>query len=1851
MKKRILGLLILITLFISISSVNAEEPLTLDDLWKNIKEIFITGKAVAPGENTVIKPTVSLDYHKHNTQVNNELLLVEGTAKNADKVEVSVNIGDWELAYGSNSWNLAVKLNEGENIIDVKACNNNVCSLVKSINVNYNPSIEVIIKEVEKTEVKKPLPKEEITTTPTTEKDLSDYQWHLHNFGQEIINGIKGKDDADIDAPEAWTLYDSTDGGEGVIIANIGYINDGVDLDHPGMSGKFWVNKEELKDGYNFIDDDDNGYIDDIKGLKREGNHFTDNIDVPQTKVNTYTSSLISYDLNKGFFERSLCPNCKVMVILWDIYYDVGNDSSAIKYAVDKGARVINLLVAADYFFFSSGISYAYNNNVVTIRRSGNLNLDISRTDNGEKLEKSIVVSTTDYNDRPTESTNYGNFVDVAAPGKFVFGLTEDPLCIKVSSEIESGVAASALTASLAGMLISKDPTLKPDEVYSIIKSSADQVFEPNDKYVGIGRINAYKALQMLPIHAVAKLSKNYYKDPIIVIGQDKVPIRGYAYGENFESYEILYSESEENYPTDWQSAGVYFEPVEDDILGYISQSSAKKIRLIVNLNNEKKLVDERLIKIEKREVCDIDYNTFNLINDYSLYKNNKIYYKTPDYDFNKLTIPLYESEEVKNRVDSIEFPKIDTFDSIDYVLTNKFGWKGIADGQFFGPLGIAIDSSENIYVVDSGNRRIQKFDSGGKFIKNIGKAGSGDGEFYIPRYIAIDSFDNLYVTEEGSSMSHTQIQKFNSEGNFILKFGKYGGDGAGGGEFSGPNGIAIDSSGNIYVVDSRHHRVQKFNSNGKFISILGGYGSGDGEFYYPKGIAIDSFDNIYVADSWNHRVQKFDGNGNFINEFGSIGSEDGQFNSPIDIAIDSFNNIYVADLVNLRIQKFDSEGKFILKFSAHQGTDGTFTYPKGIAIDSSDNIYVVDSNNDRVVKFNINGGSYPFSFSYLRNQNSDFNSDTKLSCFKDNVKIAETIFSLEKDNDPPEGGNIDYPSGNYFKDEVTIKAFSGIDYGVGITKVYNPAYFIADVIKVKQNGECNLFTNDRNLSATIFIDKAYSLKTGESVSVNNKIVKLLDVGKGGAILVSVNSVIDIILEGVTKNVNGLEIKNVESYYPEIKTFSSNLINDEEGHNIEAVFSLEKNKCYKFSINVMDELGNIATYTNEKILKSIERQPKPDVQTGQVVKENIQEKNYLTNLFNKFKDIITGKAVAPGENTVIKQPCKDECFNINHNGCIAEGNGYQTCGNYDLDKCLEWSTIRYCNDEETCKNGECTTKTTQEGIIGVEDEPESVKEPAVFYGPTTYILSNDYAEFNIDKNTGLLIQIKDKINNIEYLESPSGLAYNFNGNWHEGYNIPSQSTSNLIEKTDQKIVLQKNEGEFTIIYTYEINSNNLDWITKIKYNGNSEIKDFIARIFFGLDEQIINEYDINPLPSNNYNSYTPYSTIENDAVYVPTLLGGPHHIYFNNQNAGLLMLLKEPIPTGGNKIFSYFQINKPYSIPLIYNLGMLYFDSNNREQEIKLSLALDGDIEEAKKKALNYTEVINNELQGNWYIHHLGQELTDEDILMLKLNNYKFIQIHSWFPRYGVFPSKSETWKTATLNYETNVEEINSLIRRIQDNGMVAFLYFNAAERDKREITRWEGYTIKNKDGTSSKGFWLENDPNNQLYIMSLRDGEYKDYMLNQLSSILDNYEAKGIFMDRNDYQVTPDYNKNINNKYYYDKNVGKPFGSQEYDNFIKEATNMIHAKNKYVILNLVSTINYVPYADGITMESFSLEPFENMNALVLGKPYYILPVNKEDISTFPTWYNQLAPLLNEKNVFYGSDSKIIYDGVYPGMC
>ena len=225
-------------------------------------------------------------------------------------------------------------------------------------------------------------------------------------------------------------------------------------------------------------------------------------------------------------------------------------------------------------------------------------------------------------------------------------------------------------------------------------------------------------------------------------------------------------------------------------------------------------------------------------------------------------------------------------------------GNKGDGPGEFSMPIGIDVSSDEKIYVADDFSHNIiQIFSSGTSTSWNL---------FTKPKGVAIGA-SGIYVADFGND----RIKKMDSNGNLLLQWGSYG---FGNGQFNLPNDVAVDGAGNVYVLETASNRVQKFTADVQFIWMVGFTGpygadgsSDPGYFSGPRGIGIDATGNLYVADTGNHRVQKFSPSGQFLFSWGSQGSGVGQFILPTDVAVDENGYIYVTNGAgsDFRIQKF----------------------------------------------------------------------------------------------------------------------------------------------------------------------------------------------------------------------------------------------------------------------------------------------------------------------------------------------------------------------------------------------------------------------------------------------------------------------------------------------------------------------------------------------------------------------------------------------------------------------------------------------------------------------------------------------------------------------------------------------------------------------------------------------------------------------------------------------------------------------------------------------------------------------------------------------------------------------------------
>jgi PKD repeat protein/streptogramin lyase len=277
------------------------------------------------------------------------------------------------------------------------------------------------------------------------------------------------------------------------------------------------------------------------------------------------------------------------------------------------------------------------------------------------------------------------------------------------------------------------------------------------------------------------------------------------------------------------------------------------------------------------------------------------------------------------------------------YPQLMTFGTYGEGSGDFKNPYAVAVDGATgDIYIADTGNSKIKKFNRLGQLLGAFGAQGSADGEFLFPQGVALDNNGNLYVADTANN----RVQKFNISGNNFTFVSKFGSPGSGNGQFNLPRDIAIDGSGNVYVCDSGNNRISKFAPSGGWVSNIGGSSSLKG----PYGFGLDGAGNVYVADTYNHRVVKFGPNGAVLMYFGSYGAAAGQFSYPRDVVVDNEGNIFVADTENHRVQRFDGSGNYLNSFGVYT----EFLTPQKIFLDNEHRMHVVDSNTNRVQVYDV---------------------------------------------------------------------------------------------------------------------------------------------------------------------------------------------------------------------------------------------------------------------------------------------------------------------------------------------------------------------------------------------------------------------------------------------------------------------------------------------------------------------------------------------------------------------------------------------------------------------------------------------------------------------------------------------------------------------------------------------------------------------------------------------------------------------------------------------------------------------------------------------------------------------------------
>jgi len=279
-----------------------------------------------------------------------------------------------------------------------------------------------------------------------------------------------------------------------------------------------------------------------------------------------------------------------------------------------------------------------------------------------------------------------------------------------------------------------------------------------------------------------------------------------------------------------------------------------------------------------------------------------------------------------------------------EHIMT--IGSEGAGEGQFRYVEDFAFSKDGHLLVTDAAHGWVQVFDKGtGKFIARFGGKGDEDHNLDKPEGIAVDTEGNIFVADYNTGF----IKKYDPSYKWTLTFSEYGPD-------KGQNMKSefMDiRDGKLYLPEAGNHRVDVFDLNGKFLFDFGGQGSEPGKLNNPESAKFSSDGKLYVADLKNDRIQVFDKDGKFLKTWGKSGSGPGELKSPAGLALDQDDNVYVTEIGNDRVQVFDKDGNFLATWGKKGSAVGEFGNLHGIIIDKGTGlIYVADTANNRVQVF-----------------------------------------------------------------------------------------------------------------------------------------------------------------------------------------------------------------------------------------------------------------------------------------------------------------------------------------------------------------------------------------------------------------------------------------------------------------------------------------------------------------------------------------------------------------------------------------------------------------------------------------------------------------------------------------------------------------------------------------------------------------------------------------------------------------------------------------------------------------------------------------------------------------------------------
>lgn len=471
-----------------------------------------------------------------------------------------------------------------------------------------------------------------------TSDSLFSHQWNLNNTGQaywgifsvvgdsnDLLVMKNGAFDADVDALEAFQRNLQK------VIPLVGVLDTGGDTLHPDLKANLWTNPDEIPD--NGSDDDHNGYVDDLWGWDFSGDDslsiIEDNDPADFFGHGTHVSGIIGAVRDNGLGISGVGLESKILPvkIFPNIFYSVA--AQGIIYAVQNGVDVINMSWGGIFpsKLLEEAIQYAYNEGVVLVASSGNIDTDQPIIIYPAVYEEVISVGASNSSDRRTDFSNYGSFLDVVAPGEDVLslraygtdmyasGYEPDVHIVSENYYLADGTSMAAPhVAAVAASLVSASSGISNQKIREIIQNSADDLLDPNevggflpgwDQFSGFGRVNLNRALNFI----TGYLAQITYPQNFSLISGE-IQIKGTAAGDSFQNYQLEYGAGLN--PSSWSLISSSTSSIFEDTLGTWNSSGLTGIYSL-RLKLSENIFHKIVVLVANSQIADL---TFPLDND-----------------------------------------------------------------------------------------------------------------------------------------------------------------------------------------------------------------------------------------------------------------------------------------------------------------------------------------------------------------------------------------------------------------------------------------------------------------------------------------------------------------------------------------------------------------------------------------------------------------------------------------------------------------------------------------------------------------------------------------------------------------------------------------------------------------------------------------------------------------------------------------------------------------------------------------------------------------------------------------------------------------------------------------------------------------------------------------------------------------------------------------------------------------------------------------------------------------------------------------------------------------------------------